>query len=50
MSARKKTMERIKELFDATSAKFTANENNVEGLLTLDSTKPARKKILEECK
>ena len=42
-------MERIKSLFEATQAKFVANKNNIEGLLTLDSTKPARKTILREC-
>ena len=50
LAARKKIMEKIKELYDATNAKFIANQNNVEGLLALDSTKPARKQILEECK
>ena len=37
-------------MFESTQAKFTANRTNIDGLLSLDSTKPARKKILEECK
>jgi len=37
-------------MFDSTQAKFIANKTNIDGLLSLDSTKPARKKILEECK
>jgi len=42
-------MDRIKQLFDQTNAKFIANKANIAGLLSLDSTKPERRVILEEC-
>ena len=37
-------------MFESTQQKFTSNKANVEGLLALDSTKPARRAILEETK
>ena len=40
------TRDRIKQLFEATKAKFMANKANIEGLLSLDKTPPARKTIL----
>jgi len=43
-------MNRIKSLYDGTKTKFNESKTNVEGLLTIDSTKPERKAILEECK
>ena len=43
-------MTRIKQLFQGTQAKLNANKSNIEGLLSLDSTPPARKKVLQECK
>jgi len=42
-------MDKIKNMFEATKSKFVANKANIEGLLSLDSTKPARKTILREC-
>ena len=50
LDARSQIMTRIHSMFDSTQAKFIANKTNIDGLLSLDSTKPARKKILEECK
>ena len=43
-------MDRIKQLYDGTQAKFNENKTNIYGLLELDSTKPERRAILEECK
>ena len=42
-------MERIKQLYEGTKAKFTTNKANIEGLLSLEKTKPAKKAILREC-
>ena len=42
-------MERIKELYEGTQAKFQTNKANIEGLLSLEKTKPAKKAILREC-
>ena len=50
LRARNEAGTRIKELFESTQAKFSANKANIEGLLTLDSTKPDRKKILTSVK
>ena len=50
LNARSVTMERIKQLYDATQGKFNENKTNIYGLLELESTKPERRAILEECK
>lgn len=41
-------MDVIKSLFQGTQDKFVTNKTNIEGLLSLDKTKPARKAILQE--
>ena len=48
LRARQEIMDRIKEMFEQTQNKFQSNKANVAGLLTLDSTKPARKAVLQE--
>ena len=50
LSSRAQTMQRIKQLYEGTLAKFNENKTNIEGLLSMDSTKEERKKILQECK
>lgn len=50
LNSRSVTMERIKQLYDATQGKFNENKTNIFGLLELESTKPERRAILEECK
>lgn len=50
LRARAEIMEKIKKMFDSTQAKFNANQTNIEGLLSLDKVKPARRAILEEVK
>ena len=37
------------QLYKATRAKFDSNKANVEGLLSLETIKPARRAVLEEC-
>ena len=43
-------MDVIHQLFKGTQAKLVSNKNNIDQLLSLDKTKPAKKKILQECK
>lgn len=50
LRARAEIMDRIKKMFEQTQAKFQANKTNIEGLLSLEKTKPARRALLEEVK
>ena len=46
LRARSNVMTKVHAMFEQTQAKFLANKRNIEGLLSLDKTKPARRALL----
>ena len=43
-------MNRIRTLYEGTLSKFNENKTNIEDLLSLETTKPERREILQQCK